>query len=172
MSNKKHYLKINEKFANNPIYNEVKKNENYGMFKAADGTLRPHKFVKVNFIKKKTSHKEGSKNVVCTIDCMIKFDIPFYWENSLTECTYFTVVGVAVCSDDDKFDLGKGKLIAQAKAENEAYKVANNMLAALKQQLSNFAKALDNPMAALEEYQSHNDKFIDKVIDGEINPKY
>ena len=93
-------------------------------------------------------------------------------KNSLTECTYFTVVGVAVCSDDDKFDFGKGKLIAQAKAENEAYKVANNMLAALKQQLSNFAKALDTPMAALEEYQSHNDKFIDKVIDGEINPKY
>ena len=165
-------MKTNEKFANNLLYNEVKKNENYGMFKAADGTLRPHKFVKVIFTGKKTSHKEGSKNVVCTIDCMIKFDIPFYWENMLTKRAYFTVVGVAVCSDDDKFDLGKGKLIAQAKAENEAYKVANNMLAALIQQLINFAQALDIPMAALEEYQSHNDKFIDKVIDGEIKPKY
>ena len=164
-------MKINEKFANNPIYNEVKKNENYGMFKAADGTLRQHKFVKVNFIKKKTSHKEGSKNVVCIIDCMIKFDIPFYWENSLTECTYFTVVGVAVCSDDDKFDLGKGKLIAQAKAENEAYKVAGNMLAELKKQLNNFAKALDRPIASLGEYQLYNDNFIDKVIDGSIAPK-
>lgn len=165
-------MKINEKFANNPIYNEVKKNENYGMFKAADGTLRPHKFVKVNFIEKKTSHKEGSKNVVCTLDCMIKFDIPFYWENILTKRAYFTVVGVAVCSDDDKFDLGKGKLIAQANAENEAYRVAGNMLAELKKQLNNFAQSLDTPMAALDEYQSHNDKFIDKVIDGEIKPRY
>ena len=165
-------MKINEKFANNPIYNEVKKNENYGMFKAADGTLRPHKFVKVIFTDKKTSHKEGSKNVVCTSDGMIKFDIPFYWENMLTKSAYFTVVGVAVCSDDDKFDLGKGKMIAQAKAENEAYKVAGNMLAELKKQLNNFAQALDNPISSLEEYRSHNDKFIDNVIDGEIKPRY
>ena len=172
MSNKKHYLKINEKFANNPIYNEVKKNENYGMFKAADGTLRPHKFVKVIFTGKKTSHKEGSKNVVCTLDCMIKFNIPVYWKNELTDCAYFTVVGVAVCSDDDKFDLGKGKLIAQAKAENEAYKVAGNMLAELKRQLNNFAQALDNPISSLEEYKSHNDKFIEDVIDNVIVPKY
>ena len=164
-------MKINEKFANNPTYNKVKKNENYGMFKAADGTLRPHKFVKVIFTGKKTSHKEGSKNVVCTIDGMIKFDIPFYWENSLTKIVYFTVVGVAVCSDDDKFDLGKGKLIAQAKAENEAYKVAGNMLAELKRQLNNFAHALDRPIASLGEYQLYNDNFIDKVIDGSIAPK-
>ena len=144
-------MKINEKFANNLIYKEVKKNENYGMFKAADGTLRPHKFVKVNFIEKKTSHKDGSKNVVCTLDCMIKFDVPFYWENVLTENAYFTVVGVAVCSDYDKFDLRKGQLIAQANAENEAYRVAGNMLAELKKQLNNFAQALDQPIASLEE---------------------
>ena len=165
-------MKTNEKFANNPIYDAVKNNENYGMFKAADGTLRPHKFVKVIFTGKKTSHKEGSKNVVCTIDGMIKFDIPFYWENMLTKRAYFTVVGVAVCSDDDKFDLEKGKMIAQAKAENKAYKVAGKMLAELKRQLNNFAQALDNPISSLEEYRSHNDKFIDKVIDGEIKPRY
>ena len=164
-------MKINEKFANNPIYNEVKKNENYGMFKAADGTLRPHKFVKVIFTGKKTSHKEGSKNVVCTLDCMIKFNIPVYWKNELTDCAYFTVVGVAVCSDDDKFDLGKGMLIAQAKAENAAYKVASNMLTELKKQLNNFAQALDRPIASLGEYQLYNDNFIDKVIDGSIAPK-
>ena len=165
-------MKINEKFANNPTYNKVKSNENYGMFKYSDRTLRPHKFVKVNFIEKKTSHKKGSKNVVCKIDCTINFDIPFYWENSLTKFVYFTVVGVAVCSDDDKFDLGKGKLIAQAKAENEAYKVAGNMLAELKRQLNNFAQALDNPISSLEEYKSHNDKFIEDVIDNVIVPKY
>lgn len=164
-------MKTNEKFANNQIYNNVKKNENYGMFKSADGTLLPHKFVKVDFIEKKTTHKEGSKNVVCKIDCVIKFDIPLYWENDMTESAYFTVVGVAVCSDDDKFDLGKGKLIAQAKAENEAYRVAGNMLAELKKQLNNFAQALDQPISSLEEYKSHNDKFIEKVIDGAITPK-
>ena len=165
-------MKINEKFANNQIYKEVKKNENYGMFKAADGTLLQHKFVKVNFIEKKTYHKEGSKGVACKIDCMVNFDIPSYWENTLTENAYFTVVGVAVCSDDDKFDLGKGKMIAQAKAENEAYKVAGNMLAELKKQLNNFAQALDQPIASLDEYQSHNEKFMNKVIEGEIVPKY
>ena len=165
-------MKTNEKFANNPIYDAVKNNENYGMFKAADGTLRPHKFVKVIFTGKKTSHKEGSKNVVCKINGVIKFNIPVYWKNKLTNYADFTVVGVAVCSDDDKFDLGKGKLIAQAKAENKAYKVAGNMLAELKKQLNNFAQALDHPIASLSEYQLYNDKFIDRVIDGEIKPKY
>lgn len=165
-------MKTNEKFANNPLYKTVKNNENYGTFKDADGTIRPHKFVKVHFVSKTTSHKEGSKNVVCTIQCRINFDIPEYWKNDLTYDTYFTVVGVAVCSDDDTFDLGKGKLIAQAKAENEAYKVAGNMLETLQNQLQNFANSLNTPMDALEEYQSHNDKFIDKVLDGIITPKY
>lgn len=165
-------MKTTEKFANNSLYNEVKKNENYGMFKDADGTLRHHKFVKVEIKEKKIYHKEGSKNVVCKINGVIKFNIPVYWKNKLTNYAYFTVVGVAVCSDDDKFDLGKGKLIAQAKAENKAYKVAGNMLAELKKQLNNFAQALDHPIASLSEYQLYNDNFIDKVIDGEIKPKY
>lgn len=165
-------MKTNEKFANNPLYSVVKKNDNYGMFKAADGSMRPQKFVKVSFLSKKTSHKEGSKNVVCTIECEINFNIPFYWENALTDHAYFTVVGVAVCAEDDEFVLGKGKLIAQTKAENKAYKVASNMMEVLKQQLNNFAKALDEPLSALDEYQSHNNKFIDKVIDGEIVLKY
>jgi len=103
---------------------------------------------------------------------VIKFDIPFYWENVLTENAYFTVVGVAVCSDDDEFDIRKGKLIAQAKAENEAYKVAGNMLAELKKQLNNFAQALDYPIASLKEYQLRNNNFIDNVIDDVIVPKY
>ena len=90
--------------------------------------------------------------------------------NALTEQAYFHVVGVAVCSED-KFDLGKGKLIAQAKAENEAYKVGKNMLATIQQQLFNFAQALYTPIEQLDNYKLHNDKFIGKVIDGEIKPK-
>ena len=46
------------------------------------------------------------------------------------------------------------------------------LIEVLKQQLNNFAKALDEPLSALDEYQPHNNKFIDKVIDGEIVLKY
>jgi hypothetical protein len=46
------------------------------------------------------------------------------------------------------------------------------MLAELKKQLNNFAQALDQPIDSMEEYKSHNDMFIDKVIEGSIVPKY
>ena len=84
----------------------------------------------------------------------------------------FDVVGVAVCAESDKFNLGKGTLIAQAKAENEAYKTANNMLAELKRQLDNFSMALDQPIANIDEYKLHNDKFIENVIEDRVKPKY
>ena len=165
-------MKINTKFANNPVYNEVKKNENYGKFIDKDGTPRQHKVVKLNFLEKVTSHKEGSRNVVCKICCRVEFNIPFYWENALTDHAMFDVVGVAVCAESDKFNLGKGTLIAQAKAENEAYKAANNMLAELKRQLDNFSMALDQPIANIDEYKLHNDKFIENVIEDRVKPKY
>jgi hypothetical protein len=166
--------KINNQFATNVLYPTVKKNRKFGEFTDKNGVRRFHKFVKVTFVNKHTSHKDGSPNVVCTLDCMLTFDLPDYMINALMYApeTNFQVVGVAVCSSEDDFNLEKGKLIAQAKAENEAYRVAGNMLATLKNQIDNLSEALNKPMDDLVEYRKHNETFIDKVIDGEIKPKY
>jgi hypothetical protein len=78
--------------------------------------------------------------------------------------TSFEVTGVAICSDDDTFDLNKGKLIASAKAENEAYRVARNMLKTMLQQYENFLIGVRSQLDMFESFSKHNNDFIERVV--------
>lgn len=170
-------MKKNPSFGGNAIYAKLEnsKRESYiSGYVDRNGVTRNHKVAKVVFEDKIITHKEGSKNVTCKVSCYIHFDIPTEWKALLTLDNYtrFTAIGVAKCADDDTFDFGKGKLIAQAKAENNAYKIAKRMINTLRQQLQAFNYSLAYPTALLDTYTEHNEKFIKKVVDGEIKPKY
>lgn len=170
-------MKKNPSFGGNAIYAKLEnsKRESYiSGYVDRNGVTRIHKVAKVVFEDKIITHKEGSKNVTCKVSCYIHFDIPTEWKALLTLDNYtrFTAIGVAKCADDDTFDLGKGKLIAQAKAENNAYKIAKRMINTLRQQLQAFNYSLAYPTALLDTYTEHNEKFIEKVVDDEIKPKY
>ena len=165
-------MKTNEKFGHCPVYSNVNKNNDYGIVKHPDGSKTPRKFIKVRFTNTQFSHAEGSNKVECTVECVMDFDIPFYWNNGLTAPCSYTATATAVCAEGDKFNLSKGKLIAQAKAENRAYKIACNMLNELKAQLNNFANAIDQPITLIQKYTEHNNEYIDRVVDGSIIPKY
>lgn len=163
-----------QKFADNKTFKDVKNTRSFGTFVDRNGEIKPHKFVKLVFMGKKTYHKEGSKNVVCKLSCYLDFDIPYYWKTVLTNArdTMFSVTGVATCSDEDQFDIKKGKIIAQVKAENAAYRTAEHMIETIQEQLYNFGNALKDPLTNLKNYQDHNNNFIEKVINDEIKPKH
>ena len=165
---------VKPRFADNVLFNNGIKSQKHllgGTDKNGNYVLP--KFVTLTFRNKNTYHKEGTNGVVCQIDCYLNFDLPDYlsWADLFND-TRFTVKEVALCSDDDEFDYEKGKLIAQAKAEKEAYRVAKAMCQTIQDQLATIAEALNSPIAKFDEYAEHNDKFIDKVLDGEIKPRY
>jgi len=168
--------KKNNGFGGNFLYTEsVRPNKNYGKFIKKDGeTIGDHKFIKLNFVERNFHHSENSNTVVCKLSCKLNFNIPRYWENTLTEWTEFDVKGISICSEGDEFDLDKGIAIASAKAEIEAYKVAKNMLNVIKQQMAEFSKCLETPIEKFDKYVANNIGFINKVVDGriEIKPKY
>ncbi len=163
-----------QKFADNETFKEVKNTRSFGTFVDKNGEVKSHKFAKLVFLSKETYHKEGSKNVVCKLSCYLNFDIPYYWQTVLTNSynNSFTVTGIATCSDEDEFDIKKGKIIAQVKAENAAYRTAEHMIETIQEQLYNFGNALTDPLINLKNYQEHNKNFIEKVINDEITPKH
>jgi hypothetical protein len=160
-------------FGGNFLYTKtVRPNKNYGKFVKKDGeTIGDHKFIKLDFMEKSFHFSEDSNIVVCKLSCRIKFNIPQYWENTLTEWTEFDVKGIAICSEDDKFNLDKGIAIASAKAEIEAYNVAKRMLKVIKQQMDEFSRCLETPIENFKRYATNNIEFINKVVDGKIKIK-
>lgn len=131
------------------------------------------KFVKVVFDKKSISYQKEARQIVCTMDCHLDFNIPSEWYNKLTYQYHneFTVVGVAKCSPEDEFDYDKGRLIAQTEAENEAYTVGKNMIAQLQLELASFLEALGGQYYFLAKYIDHNNQFLNNLVTGQYIPK-
>lgn len=88
--------------------------------------------IKIHFYGEKFSH--NGKKVVCVLNYYIS--APEYYDKNGSYGNFrfgngsetMKAIGVAVCSDDDIFDLEKGKKIAKARAETEAYKRATELL--------------------------------------------
>ena len=157
------------RFADNRVYPSVKKLDYLNKKNEFDEYVLP-KFARLTFFNRQIHYKPGStKGVACTMACILRFEIPDYVDceilNSYRNGQYFNVTGVAYCHDDDPFELNKGRLIAQAKAENEAYRVAKAMCTVAAQQFDNIVKALQRSIPNFDNYIEHNKKFIGDVAD-------
>ena len=163
------------RFADNTVYPFVKNLDYLNKKNKNDDHVLP-KFARLTFEEKKIHYKDGAKGVACTIHCCLHFELPEYLNCELLNNFYccgqhFNVTGVAYCSKDDEFKLERGRLIAQAKAENEAYRIAKAMCVVALEQLSNVCKALERSIPNFDTYAEHNKEFIDKVADGKIKIK-
>lgn len=74
-------------------------------------------------------------------------------------------VGVAKCSPEEKFDEKRGSLIAGARANNKAYRIAIRHLLNVRASLLKAADSVSARIELLNEYIDHNDKFIDGIIE-------
>jgi hypothetical protein len=135
------------------------------------------KFAKLTFYNKQIHYKPGStKGVACTMHCVLHFDLPDFLNCEMLNNFYeggqhFNVTGVSHCADEDPFDLNKGILIAQAKAENEGYRVAREMCKVAMKTLDNVVKAFKRSIPDFDRYIGHNKDFIEKIADNKINVK-
>jgi len=84
--------------------------------------------------------------------------------NFLPECEEFSTVGVAKCSPEDAFDLGKGYKIASSRAENEAYNVAANRVSKIVSDLNWTSDGLIQMVEDLKTNRKHNKLFESAVI--------
>jgi hypothetical protein len=160
------------RFADNGVYPFVKKLDYLNKKNDKDQHVLP-KFAKLTFLGREIHHKTGTtKGVACTMNCRLNFDLPDYLDcemfNNFYGGQHFNVTGVAYCGEDDTFDLEKGRLIAQAKAENEAYRVAKAMCTVAIEQLDNVVKALQRSISNFDKYIEHNKTFIENVADGKL----
>jgi hypothetical protein len=172
--NKKEIAK--PRFADNDLYPTLNGLDYLNRKNEYDEHVLP-KFARLTFGEKKIHYKPGTcKGVACTIHCVLHFDLPDYLNCEMLNNFYeggqhFNVTGVSHCADEDPFDLTKGVLIAQAKAENEAYKVAKAMCVTAMKTLDNVVKAFQRSIPDFDRYVEHNKEFIEKVVDDKIKIK-
>lgn len=130
------------------------------------------KHFKLSFSSKdiKFTINEKKKVVTCLVAGTVLTAFNF---NSLLSIPYKQVrgFGKATCHADDEFDVERGKRIAMAKAENNAYRLANNYL-------KNYAKELKFYLNGIEEFEDkamrtchHNTLYMEGVSNPD-NPKY
>lgn len=105
-------------------------------------------------------HKEFNR-VITTVDWELVspqpynnlrdgFNVPVGWENMSGTCK-----GVAICKEDDVFDIEKGTKISIAIAESNAYRNATNRMRKFNAHVANVFKQID----------AMTDKFAFKAMD-------
>ena len=119
--------------------------------------------IKIHFCGEKFSQK-GNK-VVCVLTYFIH--VPEYYDRNGSYGNFrvgeskMKAIGVAVCGKDDAFDFEKGKKIAKARAETEAYKRTTELL---KNKVLNIANAYVNMFTDFYtkniNVRSHNKEYI------------
>ena len=107
---------------------------------------------------------EKKRTVTCTI--VAELLTPFDTWNTIPN-TYINGVGVAKCCEEDTFDVERGKRIAMAKAENNAYKKSVNYLEPFTKELLNTIYEIGTYAEKAGEYLAHNEDYIESVSNPE-----
>lgn len=100
--------------------------------------------------------------VVCKMDATLYTPTSMFDDIHIPE-RFFTGVGIAKCSPDDIFDEARGKKIAMAKAENDAYRQAVRFMDEQLNKLKSLITAADNFKAKAEACHTHNLDYIESL---------
>lgn len=123
------------------------------------------------FVNKKkgsvTCRLEGELNVPSIELPIVEGDRPYRFNQHKT----ILAIGIATCSPDDEFDANRGKRIALAKAENEAYNLAKKYLSAYLKFLKDDINAIENFYDKAGRAVKHNKEYIQGLSD-KNNPNY
>lgn len=78
--------------------------------------------IKLSFSKPRFYTFNNNRSTGCIYKCQIR--------NTSTGCVFkaFVVRGVTTCCDTDEFDYRKGRIIAESKAKQEAYRIAKKLV--------------------------------------------
>ena len=129
--------------------------------------------IKLSFAKDNVKFfvNEKKKTVHCKISAHMK--APFDWQSNLRgiDDESFIGEGFAVCSDCDNFDVERGKRIALARAENDAYSKAGANLCEYLEEMSTLTMFILNFLDKKNRHEEHNLDYINSLHDPE-HPMY
>lgn len=121
------------------------------------------------FVNKKkgsvTCRLKGELSVPCIDFPVIEGDKPYRYYHTIL------AIGVATCSPDDEFDANRGKRIALAKAENEAYNLAKKYLVGYQRFFEEANEAVIDFYEKAARATKHNKEYIIGLSD-KNNPNY
>lgn len=126
----------------------------------------------------KYSINEEKRTVVCILEKTDNLFIKFVWENSNIGCygekflnkliMPNRFIGIAKCSEDDEWDVEKGKLIAFSRAKDKLnksfFKRAKTYVNYIDRQIDNFVDIINTVGEKLEINQEHRYNLIDKLL--------
>ena len=114
------------------------------------------------------NEKKGIVSCVITADLLV----PFSWRSHLSlNGKFITGRAVAQCHEVDTFDVERGKRIALAKAENDAYRQAGEYLNEYVTEMNLMTKQIVDFFDKKDAHKKHNLDYIESIHDPE-HPMY
>lgn len=83
-----------------------------------------------------------------------------YWNGTNGYYNPIHTIGVARCAKDDTFNIKKGKQLARARAEKEAYIQYQNILYSLKKRTDDYSASLRYTINCMKDYIQHQKDYI------------
>ena len=102
------------------------------------------------------------------VSCVITAEllVPFSWRSHLSfDSKFITGRAIAQCHKVDTFDVERGKRIALAKAENDAYRQAAEYLNEYVAEMSLMSKQIVNFLDKKDAHKKHNLDYIESIHD-------
>ena len=141
----------------------MKKN---GNVKLSFGDFEPRFFI----------NKENG-TVVCKLDCELRLpmlQLPYIEDDApyrYNFTKYIKATGIATCSKDDVFDENRGKRIALARAENDAYNFSKKYLKDYQRFVVNLNDSINYFYDKATRANAHNREYV-KGLSDKNNPNY
>ena len=128
--------------------------------------------IKLSFDKNLIKFYVDYKNeiIICTVEATLfapwSNESPVYFSNKS-----FIGKGIAKCHKDDIFDIERGKRIALAKAENDAYYKASTYVFKEIEKIYDYVKRMEIFLKKSDNCNEHNLSYIESVSDPQ-NSRY
>ena len=120
--------------------------------------------IKLKFFKDEVEFYVNKKKGVVTCKIKALLDTPFDWKKKVyLDNKDIVGIGIAKCLEGDIFDEERGKRIALAKAENDAYDKASNYLCEYLDEMSKLTMLIFNFIDKAGRHEAHNLDYIESI---------
>lgn len=102
----------------------------------------------------------GVKYQVDEVKKVVVARLNTYWGTTKDGLNPIHTIGIARCAKDDKFDIKKGKQLARARAEKDAYIQYRNILGTLMSISVDYLASLKYTINCMKEYIQHQKDYI------------
>ena len=118
--------------------------------------------MKIVVVKECVISRDEGRKTISTLTAFVKPSDPRECKDLIPQ-GYFRGIGIAKCLEGDIFDEERGKRIALAKAENDAYDKASNYLCEYLDEMSKLTMLIFNFIEKAGRHEAHNLDYIESI---------